>query len=694
MERINSLSRRRLLQFTAAGGVGAALAGVFAACGEAPEPQIIEREVPVERETVKIVEVEKVVTQVVEKLIETDRVVIKEVDQPPVPTKFNEPPMLAQRVQSGALAEVDRRLPKDPFVVKPFNEIGTYGGTLRMASVQGANPADTGNTIQTALLYYNFANEHVFDVMKNLETNADTSTWTIELREGHKWSDGSPFTADDLMWTWEHERNNTELSPGGHGRGIGGQDPTVTKVSETVVEWKYPGPAPIFVDVLGRSSRDGSMYSPAHYLEKFHGDFNPDARRLAESEGFENWTQLYRASASWGYTQIANKRAVGRPMLEPWIPTDWAPERNRYERNPYFHWVDTDGNQLPYIDRLNHEWYSNKEVYVIRATAGDIDFTMFYNELKNMPVYRDNEAEGNYETVFAKEVRPTSLYCNFNQTHADPGFRELAQNKDFRVALSISVNRQKIIDTIYFGQATALPYAPLPYFSYYEDSWRTRHLEFDPERADSMLDSLGLDKRDAEGFRLRPDGERLSILFEFSGFEGPKEEMLTLITQDMRDRGIDATYKWHLWEAIAPRVQAGDQIQMGCGHLEAGLWSTRVPLSIFGVATYRSFAPLWGQYLESNGERGEPAPDWYVHLDDLWNRWQQVQVETPEGQAIAKELFGFYVEEVPFLVGVGLAPIPVIIHNRMGNIPKEDIWFGAAINFTRPFNPPQWYINE
>ena len=195
--------------------LSAVLALALAACGDEAvvEPQIVEveKEIIVEKEVVKEVEVEVVVEKEVIKEVKVPGetiVVTKEVQI----QKFREAPMLAQLVAAGKLPPVEERLPvkSDVMVIPAIDEVGKYGGSLRRVLIgPGDVSCNVGRVNGMAPFRYTMdGTELVAHTAKGMEPNSDGSEWTVNLREGLKWSDGAPFTADD----WIFRRGNSRRS--------------------------------------------------------------------------------------------------------------------------------------------------------------------------------------------------------------------------------------------------------------------------------------------------------------------------------------------------------------------------------------------------------------------------------------------------------------------------------------------------
>ncbi len=705
MEKMKSVSRRRLMQLTAVGGAGAALAGVLAACGEAAEEAVPAETAMAETAAPAATAMAEKTATAADKGVEAATAAPTEA---PVTTGFKEAPEHAAMVASGSLPPVEERLPKDPRVIDPFGEIGQYGGRIRLADVFIS--VDIGNMIQASLHCYNMTGSaFVNDVAKNIDIDVKPtgSKFTVELREGHKWSDGAPFTTDDIMFYWNDWANNKELRPGGTGRAIygglqkGKVEPIYRQVSENVFEVEFEGiSAYTFMDQWGRGSRHPYGYQPKHYMEQFHIDFNPDANKLAEDEGLDNWVQLYNQKASWGYTAITRPTAVGLPVLEPWMMTAGSDLESSYTRNPYYHWVDTDGNQLPYVEGVDFEWLSDKEVYNLRASSGELDYGQFGLDLKDMPVYQENADAGQFKVHLAKALRSSILAFMINQTYNEQAYADLFRMKDFRVAMSVAIDRTRINDTLFFGQAVPSQVTVHPSESFFKLEWQDQYTEHDPDRAIELLDTI-LPDTDSDGFRTFPNGDRVSLFVIICDLEGPKPEIAELVKGDWANVGVEMNWQQLDRNLCEQRIQVAGETMIGTVHSENSNFFTRGIEWIYGFDQGSRMSNQWGQkwayWFSSGGSEGEEPPQIWKDYFQARQDWKSTVPGTPEYDQTGTRQWQIWADELPLVGTVGLAPQPTIVTNRIGNFPADhgiELWFGAGINFTRPYRGPQWYIKQ
>ncbi len=607
-----------------------------------------------------------------------------------MPSQFAQAPMLDDL----DLPPVAERLPSEPLVVEPVNELGTYGGTMRFAVVE-TNLSNFTRLREFGLFRYNFRNTQPLpDLAKSYEFSDDLKTLRIELREGHKWSDGHPFTVDDIIFRYDDVSRNTELTPSFNNFWApGGEQAVFTKVSDTVLEITFAVPYPTVMDLLGRSalSTDPSFFMPKHYLEKWHIDYNPDADTLAEEEGFEGWAQAFLAHA----TPVGNME-IERPTIWAWMPEQLTADRAVVVRNPYFFQVDTAGNQLPYIDRIDVSVTGNKEVQILKASSGELDFEAWYLSLAEMPVLRQNSEQGQYEVMTVSSLRTSEFALMPNHNTPDELLNELFNSLEFRTAMSLGIDREAINETVLFGLGRPFPALPLPYNSFFKPEWETMFIDHDPAQANEILDGLGLTEKDSDGFRLRTDnGERLSLLIEIGSLEGPKIEICELVVSQWAEIGLEGICRITEGTLYSQRNLANEMI-IPTWHLDrAGLFGRGDPLWFaFKNPSQQRWAPMWATWYATAGEEGIEPPQEIKDQQELFDQWQQTLPDSPEFIELGGQYYQWMAENAHMIGTVGLGPVPVLISDRLHNVPRDDVWWGSDTNFYAPFLPAQWYIAE
>ena len=478
-----------------------------------------------------------------------------------IPAKFNEAPMLAARVAAGELPPVEERLPvrEDVLVIPVVEEIGEYGGTWRRGF---GGPGDGQNMdrimMDHPLLYDLDGATLLPNLLKSWDVSADGLTYTFKLRRGMKWSDGEPFTADDFVWASENITFNEKLNPEKEGRlGFSTFGPVLKKIDDVTFTASFPEPQAGFLDEMGTyriagytlNGRVGApLFAPAHFLEQFHEDFTTDKAaldKMIEDEGFENWETFFKV-------KIDVHKTIESPNVGAWIVTQdntgdlWA-----FERNPYYYAVDPEGNQLPYIDKIELRLYADSEVHNLRAIAGEYDFNHRGIAFNKIPVLQQNAEKGNYRVMLWPGDATFALSINYTyglgdvKEPPDPEKMKWFVNKKFKQALSVAINRPKINEIIYFGTGNETqPVFPTWSPHYPGDEISKRYTQYDLDLANKWFDEIGLDKKDSSGFRLRTDGSGERLTLELAHGTGVIDfPIVELLKEDFAAVGIDINLK-------------------------------------------------------------------------------------------------------------------------------------------------------
>jgi len=191
-------------------------------------------------------------------------------------TRYSESPMLAELVKAKKLPPVEERLPKNPVVVEPLEEIGQYGGTWYIA-VTGRHYALLsylgGRIADMDLFQYDFGGTRLLpNLVDRWKVSRDARTYTLHFREGLKWSDGEPFTTDDIMFWYKEMLTNKELYPNLPGwMRMGDKVIEINQIDKYTIEFKLPSPNGVFLYNI-----QGSFpLFPKHYLKQFHPNYTP-----------------------------------------------------------------------------------------------------------------------------------------------------------------------------------------------------------------------------------------------------------------------------------------------------------------------------------------------------------------------------------------------------------------------------------
>ncbi len=607
---------------------------------------------------------------------------------------YAEAPMLAERVAAGELPSVDERLPSNPKVIPVVSEIGSYGGTLRFGDI--GERLDEGLRIRhTGLFRYNFtASEYQADLAESWEWSNGNRTLTITLRDGLKWSDGDDFNTEDFRWHWEDIMNDPDISPNGPGGfwRAGGEVATFEVIDDTTFSYTWAIPYPIAMDSFGRThfSGDNSLFGPSHWLQQFHGKYNDDAQAMAEEAGLERWVDLLNGKRAQGYNLSAQD--INRPYVDSWTPIIIESDRVLLERNPYFHQVDEAGNQLPYMDNIEVTLAGDQDIYALRLSAGELDFGARYTRPSDLRLYRAEEENGDFTTYIAQSLRPSEFSLFLNQNYPDDVVRALFQSADFRIALSMGIDRDEMNDVLFFGLAAPHPATPLKTLPWFNNDWFSEKIEYHPDKANALLDGLGLTERDDAGFRLMSNGERMTIIAHGLASHQPGCEMMA---SDYVDIGIELICQEGTPDLISD-LQISNELMTVMWHIGRATLFGRGTPDHFAVndPSRHYWGTQWALWISSGGGEGIEPPQYIKDLNTLWDEFSQYPSDSAEAAALGAEYFAYWGEQLPIIPSVGLTPKPVIFSNRLRNVPTEDLFWGSDTNFYAPFHVEQWYIDE
>lgn len=623
---------------------------------------------------------------------------------------FQENPEIAAlnaRIQGNPadLPPVAERLPEEALVVVPYESIGRYGGTVDGMS----NATEAGSSDVLSLRHVNlvrFSDDLttiVPNVAQSWEWNADFTELTINTRPGHRWSDGEPFTAHDIAFWYNHmvmDANVVE-SPRSVWT-IGEEFYDVEATSDTTVVFRMSQPRP---GLLATFAADYAQpFQPRHFLGQFHPDIDENADANAQALGFDNGYTLiahYYGGSDWkdvpspllrDPSTVASLPKAVVPTLEAFLTVEDTTEGRRYVANPFFHMVDTAGNQLPYVSEIDERYVPDNEVRILRMVNREIDYKAQSVTLPDAPTLLDGAEAGGYTIDLRPQIGLPTV--TFNVNAPDPARAELFANRDFRVAMSHAIDRDEINSVAFFDLGVPQQYVhfdPAPDFV--TDEQKAFAIAYDPETAGSMLDGIGLVDSDGDGVR-ELNGEPFSLNFQFST-QGMSTTMAELIAQNFTDVGIPTDIR----EVTSDEVRAAQ----AAGELDMYGWTKGQPIPVvLGsgeelVPPFGSFFSItngqdWGRYLQTGGSEGTEPPAWTAELAELVAAWQTHLPGTEESNQIGQEIVAKLQEGFLF-IGTVSAPNPVYHANLVQNFQPPLTW---SYEYYRmyPYRPQQWWLDE
>ena len=604
------------------------------------------------------------------------------------------------------LPPLSQRIPEEPLVVAPYDSIGKYGGTFDALS----NATESGTSDFMAVRHVNLVRYSddletiVPNVAKSWEWNDDYTQLTFFLRKGHKWSDGAPFGAEDVEFWYENLAIDTNVreKPKDYAL-VGGKPMTVDVIDAHTVRFNLPSPKPGLLSHFANHYAQG--FQPKHFLGQWHPAVSPDADAKAKELGFENGYEViaaYYGSSDWMDTptpmltnsdKLSVLPAHTAPTLESHIIVAESTEGRHLVANPYFHMVDTVGNQLPYINEQDELFVGESEVRLLKLVNGEVSFKQQALNLDYAPLLLENQEKGNFTMELKPEVAiPTFA---FNVTSEDLEKRKVFGNLKFRQAMSVAINRDEINEVIFFGTGAPQQYigfSPTP--SFVDEKWTQHYAQFDPELANDLLDEIGMKDIDGDGMRELPNGQPLVLNLQVAT-QAISIKQVELVGQHWAGVGINNTVK----EVTTDEFRSA----MSSNQLDVTMYSKGQPLAvILGISElfippYDNYfnqrtAMLWGEYLDSDGASGVKPPPWaYEMIDDI-SAFQSAIPGSAESDRLGQKLVKTLTENLLF-IGTVKSVSPVYHSNTLKNFPEYKT---ASYAYYRsyPYRGPQWYFGK
>lgn len=628
---------------------------------------------------------------------------VKPTEPPAAPaqpeSKYKQSPLFDADVAAGKLPPVDERLPKEPLVVEGVDGVGQYGGVWRRGFT---GPADYNNYVRVVydglVRFSPDGSQVVPKVAKGWENSADYKVWTIFLREGAKWSDGQPLTADDILFWYNDVLLNKDITPSlpKWMRNADGSVAKVEKDGDYAVKFTYNEPNTLFLYEL--ANKDGgdrtfAPFLPAHYLKQFHPAYanQADIDKMVAEAQFKTWVELFAS-------KNAPFENPERPTMAAWVPvTRISDQVFTLKRNPYYVGVDTAGNQLPYIDEVRFTFFADTQALNLAAIAGELDQQDRHVNLMNYPVLKENEQAGKYKIITWPDFGGSDAVVMFNQTYQkDEDLGNLMRNRDFRIAMSYATDRKQIQELAFLGLGEPRNAVAAPWHPYYPgDEVAYKYTEFKPDEANKMLDAIGLDKKNADGYRLYPGTDKpvqieISVVPAF----GPWPDVAQLVAKNWEAVGIQTIVQVRE-RALHFQMRDSNDIQTEIWNEDTGGFPfTGAPKYDPRTSPGLAFAPLVRQWYATDGKEGmEPTPE----MKKIVELIDKAKTVGPEEQiAIAKELYALWVDQQYEVSTIGLSPMVqgvAVVNNNLMNVPLQ---LGNDWPLRTPGNalPETWYYKQ
>lgn len=608
---------------------------------------------------------------------------------------FTGPGSLEAEVKDGTLPDVGKRLPRNPRVVNLAAKnlkAGRHGGVVRMLIGGQRDIRLMPINSYSRLVGYD---EHLnlqADILESFTAEEDR-IFTFKLREGHKWSDGSPLTTEDFRYSWEDVMNNRDLHRGGIPveLRVNGHGPRFELIDELTIRYSWDEPNPDFLAQLA-SPTPLLILMPSAYLKQFHPKYQSaeEIARLLKKYKAEDWDDLHKRMS-----RTVRPENPALPTLDPWFNTTEPPAGQFvFRRNPFFHRVDENGLQLPYIDKMVLN-VSAPDLIAAKAGSGESELQIANVDFSDYTFLKAAEKRFPMKVDLWKRTQGSRVALIPNLNCTDDVWRKVFQDVRVRRALSLGIDREEINKAVFFGLAheagnSILPDSPL-FRPEYEQAWASHDLE----QANRLLDEAGLAGRNEDGVRLLPDGRPAKIIIESAGESTFESDVLELITDHWSKIGIAIFTRVSQREIFRKRVIGGETVMGIWMGLDNGIPTADMsPKELAPTFDDQLQWPVWGLHYLSGGSDGHP-PDLpeAMQLLELMNAWKTAGTHQ-EREAIWHSMLQIFTDQV-FTIGIlNQALQPVVRSSKLQNIPEKGLFGYDPTSYLGVYMPDTFWFEE
>ncbi len=603
--------------------------------------------------------------------------------------QFSEAPEFAALVAAGALPPVEERLPDEPLVVVPHEEVGEYGGSwLRM--MKGTSDFHAyGRCVYDQLLRWapNPRDGILPGLVKEWSFSEGGKALTLNLRSGLKWSDGHPFTTDDILFWWERIAQDPNLTPGIPKEWKpGGVPMELIQIDPVTVQLRFDKPYPMALQYLAFKGNQwplvferAGFFAPKHYLEQYLPSFedDPSGHRMANYAVFE---------------EKANDFNPERPVISAWKVSEWEPGDHLIAvRNPYYWKVDPAGNQLPYLDKIEVEIFLNQEMLNFRAVSGVLQMQQRHFSVQDIDLLREFSTKRGYRIIQYEGTGRDGVMLNL-QYPGNDALRKLFRDRRFRIALSLAIDREMICRLCFRGltnPGTVGLFESSP--DYVSVEGLPNYYQYLPDRSAEVLDEMGLTTRDADGYRIGSDGETISLIIETSSALRAEMDMLEIIRSNWEAVGIKTTVKPEERTLYFQRVTKNGEHMIGkWGHesvfplVSSHRW--------FGTNLWDEWAHHWAQWHLTDGQRGIEPPPEVKRLQSI-EKELQITIDKVRRNELWLEVVRSHAENVWIIPTTERGTAIGVLANNFRNVPERAV--ASWITMTPGnLNPETFFIKK
>jgi peptide/nickel transport system substrate-binding protein len=603
--------------------------------------------------------------------------------------------VLADKIKAGEMPPVADRVPAEPAMAvfdTKGTSIGKPGGTLDMLIEKPQDIKRMSAFGFTRLIGYDRQYTLQPDLLKAFEV-VEGRIFTFHLRKGHKWSDGEPFTTADLLYYWNDMALNAELSPAGPPREmlVDGKLPLVEAVDDVTIRYTWDQPNPFFLPAIANAT-PLMIYRPKHYLKKYHKAYAKPEKLEAEikKRNRRDWVDLH-----FNRDRSSRLDNPSMPTLDPWMNiTDKAVERIVFARNPFFHWIDAQGRQLPYLDAIALQ-VAASDLIPLKVETGEADLQFRGLKFSNYTVLKGGEQRHGYDVRLWRQARGSqvALYPNLNAN--DTVWRGLMRDVRFRRALSLAINRQELNEALYFGLARESGNTLLPDSPMFDTTRAAQWSNFDLPAANALLNEMGLTGRDSRGLRLLPDGRPLEIIVETAGEGSEQADVLELIRDSWREIGVGLFSKPQTRELLRRRVTTGEAVMSVFYGFDNGIANANfAPSELAPTNEDQLNWSQFGLWYVSTGKSGKkPDMPEVQKLVDLYQQWSHA-ADIATKTRIWNEMLSINADQVFTIGTINSVPQPVVVSRKLHNVPEAALYAWEPGGELGLYRPDTFWLSE
>ena len=610
----------------------------------------------------------------------------------PPAAKYKEAPMLADLVKAGKLPPVDQRVPLEPLVLDPIEKTGTYGGKLSLVSTDGQGFSITGYNYQENFVKFkrDMSGKRP-NVLTKFAFNDKATEITLYFRKGMKWSDGSDFTVNDWLFWWNDMINDPKINlPKQTGTHVKGEPMKTEKLDDWTLKCTFVAGNPLFMDNLcrGTGARATSwQLVPAAYMKKYHYKYNTALKDTDVKDLLDRYN--------------SHHLFPDMPHFGPWVVKSVKTNESMIlERNPYFWKVDTEGNQLPYIDTVEIRSVKDAQVVLLSAINGEVDYVHTF-AIKDAALVKENEKKGNYRMFLYDFGDQTSAGIWFHLCYADKGIADLLSKQQFRQAMSYAINKERINDIVFLGLGKVRQNSPYPGTSEFFTArgkklladWEKLCIEYDPEKAKKLLDGINVKDVNNDGFRERPDGSALELIIDVNVAATQEVEAEKLIKDDMGKIGLK--YALNVIDAtlLNQRVKNCESMMRSRNGASSGSYVGQASWAPVEDVEYCVGGQPYGAWYQSGGKSGTPPPagTWLEKAMQIYDEAVTIVDPAKRDDRLLDE-YQVLIDNGPTLLGtVGATKSPALASNKLRNVSDFAVVGAGVYGWPGTGDPEQWY---